>query len=483
MTAKKKKRKTKYTNGHTRLWGGRFEKATAKEVLEFTESISFDRRLALFDVAQSLAHVQGLRDAKLLTDSETRKLSSGLTEVAAMIHDGRLEMRLEHEDIHTAIEKALTAIVGNVGGKLHTARSRNDQVATDLKLYLREATKAVCAAGLTLIATLEGLAHREAETVMPGYTHLQRAMPVTLGHHLAAYAFMFTRDVDRFIFGLNRANSLPLGAGALAGTNHAIDREHNAARLGFARVDGNSLDAVSSRDFVADFISSCAIMQMHLSRLSEDIILWCSSEFGYAELDDAFATGSSLMPQKKNPDVAELVRGKSARVFGNLMGCLTLLKGLPLSYNRDLQEDKIFLFDSVDTLAASLGVMAKFLASLKFRADRMRKAVESDPAILATDLADALVRAGVPFRKTHEIVGTIVRHALSRGIRLQDLSDRELRKFSADFPPGTAKGLTVDNSVRAKQALGGPSPDNIRRQCKQLRKFCSSAAKFIEETV
>ena len=453
-----------------KTWGGRFQKPTDSQVEAFTESISFDHRLGAFDVEGSLAHVQTLVKAKLLTSVEGKKLSTGLKKVQKLLAQGKLALDPSLEDIHTAIEKALTGLVGPLGGKLHTGRSRNDQVATDFRLYLRQAVRETVRAGNGLIETLAQRAFEEKETLMPGYTHLQRAMPIILGHHLAAYAFMLVRDMDRFLAAWDRANALPLGSGALAGTNHPFDRMMTAKKLGFKTVLQNSLDAVSDRDVYVDFLSAAAITQMHLSRMAEDLILWASTEFKFIEMDDAFATGSSLMPQKKNPDVAELVRGKSGRVFGNLVGLLTVLKGLPLAYNRDLQEDKHFVFDSADTVIASLGTMNGFMASMKFQRDKMLREADRDLTLLATDLADVLVTEGVPFRRAHEVVGEVVRYALEHGKRLQDLTDMEFRRFSKDFPKGTAEGISVHRSVRQKRAIGGTSPQNVGKQAMILKR-------------
>lgn len=453
-----------------KTWGGRFQKSTDPQVEAFTESISFDHRLGSFDIEGSLAHVQTLVKAKLLTISDGKKLSLGLRKVQKLLKSGKLPLDSYLEDIHTAVEKALTQIVGPLGGKLHTGRSRNDQVATDFRLYLRSAVIEAVEAGAFLIQVITLLAREEKETLMPGYTHLQRAMPVTLGHHLAAYGFMLTRDMDRFFSTWERADALPLGSGALAGTNHDFDRAYTAKKLGLKSTHLNSLDAVSDRDVFVDFLSAAAITQMHLSRLSEDLILWASTEFGFIEMDDAFATGSSLMPQKKNPDVAELIRGKAARVFANLMGLLTLLKGLPLSYNRDLQEDKHFVFDSADTVIASLKIMASFLSTLKFRRDRMKAAVEGDLTLLATDLADILVKQGMPFRQAHEVVGAIVRDCLEKGKRIQDFSDSELKAFSPLFPKIMSGHLSPLSSVQGKKSVGGTSPENVMKQFKSLQK-------------
>ncbi|HVM32738.1 MAG TPA: argininosuccinate lyase [bacterium] len=452
-----------------KTWGGRFKKPTDPRVEAFTESISFDHRLAAFDIEGSRAHVRTLVGAKLLGPAEGKKLLAGLLKVEKLLKAGKLPLDPSLEDIHTAVEKALTQLVGPLGGKLHTGRSRNDQVATDLRLYLRQAVKDAVRAGLALLETLASLAQREKDTVMPGYTHLQRAMPVTLGHHLAAYGFMVARDMDRFLAAWDRADALPLGSGALAGTNHPFNRVQTAKWLKLKGPLLNSLDAVSDRDVFVDFLSAAAVTQTHLSRLSEDLILWASSEFNFIRMDDAFATGSSLMPQKKNPDVVELIRGKAGRAIANLVGLLTLLKGLPLSYNRDLQEDKHFLFDSAQTVTDSLALMEAFLKSLTFNRDRMREAAEGDFALLATDLADLLVGQGVPFRRTHEIVGNLVQYCQEQAKGLKDLSQAELWSFCEKFPADTQAQLTVVKSVGRKKALGGTSPANVAAQAKALK--------------
>jgi len=452
-----------------KTWGGRFQKSTDPQVEAFTESISFDRRLAPFDIEGSLAHVQTLVKAKLLKPQEGKKMTAGLQKVKKLLAMGKLPLESNLEDIHTAVEKALTKLVGPLGGKLHTGRSRNDQVATDFRLYLRHAVKESVQAGNRLVETLTQLSLQEKDTLMPGYTHLQRAMPISLGHHLAAYAFMLTRDMDRFLSAWDRANALPLGSGALAGTNHPFDRVLTAKTLGFKSILQNSLDAVSDRDVYVDFLSAAAVTQMHLSRMAEDLILWASTEFGFIEMDDAFATGSSLMPQKKNPDVVELIRGKAGRVFANLMGLLTVLKGLPLSYNRDLQEDKHFVFDSADTVTASLRAMTGFVSALKFNREKMTEAADNDLTLLATDLADVLVKIDVPFRVAHEVVGRVVRYCIEKNKRLQDLSDGELSRLSDLFPKGTAESLSVHHSVSQKKAIGGTSPQNVVKQAALLK--------------
>jgi argininosuccinate lyase len=465
-----------------KTWGGRFKKPTDPQVEAFTESISFDHRLGLFDIEGSLAHVQTLVKAKLLTAAEGKKLAAGLQKIKKLLVAGKLPLPANLEDIHTAVEKALVRLVGPLGGKLHTGRSRNDQVATDFRLYLRFAIQESVAAGTGLIEVLAGLSLREKDTLMPGYTHLQRAMPITLGHHLAAYAFMLTRDMDRFLSAWDRANALPLGSGALAGTNHAFDRNLTAKKLGFKSVLQNSLDAVSDRDVYVDFLAAAAVTQMHLSRLSEDLILWASTEFGFIEMDDAFATGSSLMPQKKNPDVAELIRGKAGRVFANLIGLLTVLKGLPLSYNRDLQEDKHFVFDSTDTVVSSLRTMGGFLSALSFNRERMAEAADRDLTLLATDLADILVARGMPFRRAHEVVGEVVHYCLEHDKRIQDLTDHELWKFCDLFPKGTAEQLSVHQSVHQKKAIGGTSPKNVATQVGVLKKQVTQIKKRLKKS-
>jgi argininosuccinate lyase len=464
-----------------KTWGGRFKKPTDPRVEAFTESISFDYLLGAFDIEGSRAHVRALMDAKLLTAAEGKKLLGGLSKVEKLLKAGKLPLDKSLEDIHTAVEKTLTQLVGPLGGKLHTGRSRNDQVATDLRLYLRHATGQAVKAGLRLLETLAGLALREKDTVMPGYTHLQRAMPVTLGHHLAAYGFMMARDMDRFLAAWDRANASPLGSGALAGTNHAFDRLKTAKYLKLKGPLLNSLDAVSDRDVFVDFLSAAAMTQVHLSRLSEDLILWASSEFNFIRMDDAFATGSSLMPQKKNPDVVELIRGKAGRAIANLVGLLTLLKGLPLSYNRDLQEDKHFLFDSAQTVTDSLALMEAFIKTLTFNRERMREAAEGDFALLATDLADILVGQGMPFRQTHEIVGNLVQYCQEQEKGLKDLTQAELWSFSEKFPADTQTQLSVVKSVLRKKALGGTSPANVASQAGRLKALARDLKKRLSK--
>jgi argininosuccinate lyase len=436
----------------------------------FTGSLRFDRRLWPHDIAGSTAWARALTRAGLLTAAEGDRIVEGLARVRAELEQGTFPFRPELEDIHMNVERRLLELVGEVAGKLHTGRSRNDQIALDERLYLK-AIAASTSQGLR--AVQQALVARAAETVdvpMPGYTHMQRAQPIVLAHHLLAYVFMLQRDRERFAAAAARADVMPLGAAALAGTAFPIDREALARDLGFAAVSPNSLDAVSDRDYVLEYLAAAAITGMHFSRLAADLALWATAEFGFVEFSDAFATGSSIMPQKKNPDVAELIRGKSGRLYGNLMTVLTAMKGLPLAYNSDMQEDKEAFFDSVDTLEAIGGVLPPMLASLTFRAERMRAAAGENFAT-ATDLADYLVRKGLPFREGHEIVGKVVRYALERGVTLEQLGLDELHRFSDRFAADVHQALTVDASLRARAVTGGTAPEAVRRALAQAREL------------
>jgi argininosuccinate lyase len=451
-------------------WGGRFSEGPDPAAERFTASLAFDRRLWPHDVAGSIAWARALARAGLLTEGERDTIVKGLEAVRTELEAGTFPFRPELEDIHMNIERRLVDLVGEVGGKLHTGRSRNDQIALDERLYLREVA-ARTREGLR--AVQRALLARAAETVdapMPGYTHLQRAQPITLGHHLLAYVFMLQRDRERVEACAARADTLPLGAGALAGTAFPIDREALAQDLGFAAAAPNSLDAVSDRDYLIEFLAAAAITGVHLSRLAADLTLWATAEFGFVEFSDRFATGSSLMPQKKNPDVAELIRGKSGRLAGNLVALLTTLKGLPLAYNSDMQEDKEPFFDSVDTLEAILGVLPGLLGSLTFRTERMRRAADEHFST-ATDLADYLVRKGLPFRQAHEVVGRVVRHALEAGKTLGQLSADELRRFSPLVGPDVREALTVEASLRSRAVTGGTAPDAVRRALELARRL------------
>jgi argininosuccinate lyase len=453
-----------------KTWGGRFAEKTDPLAERFTASLGFDRRLAFHDVAGSVAWAGALARAGLISTAERDELLRGLAAVRAELEAGTFPFRPELEDIHTNVERRLIELIGAVGGKLHTGRSRNDQIALDERLYLREALDDVDAG---LGAVQAALVDRAAETVelpLPGYTHLQRAQPIVLAHHLLAYVFMLQRDRERFAGCRTRNDALPLGSGALAGTAFAIDREALARDLGFATASPNSLDAVSDRDHLIEFLAAGAITGMHLSRLAADLTLWATAEFGFVEFADAFATGSSMMPQKKNPDVAELVRGKTGRLYGNLVALLTTMKGLPLAYNSDMQEDKEPFFDSVDTLRAILTVVPPMLRSLAFHAERMRRAAGEHFAT-ATDLADYLVRKGLPFRTAHEVVGRVVRHALAAGRPLEALAVEELRGFSDLFEADVTRAITVEASLRARAATGGTAPDAVRQALARARAF------------
>ena len=448
--------------GKTKPWAGRFTQSTDPTAERFTGSLAFDRRLWPWDITGSVAWAKALGRAGLLTASERDTIVRGLDAVREELATGTFPFRPELEDIHTNVERRLHDLVGDVAGKLHTGRSRNDQIALDERLYLKDVAARV-AEGLRRVQ--EALVARAAETVeapLPGYTHLQRAQPVVLAHHLLAYVFMLQRDRERFRDARARADVLPLGAAALAGTAFPIDREALAQDLGFAAVSPNSLDAVSDRDYVLEFLAAGALAGMHLSRLAADLTLWATAEFGFVEFSDAFATGSSIMPQKKNPDVAELIRGKSGRLYGNLVAVLTTMKGLPLAYNSDMQEDKEPFFDSVDTLEAILGVLPPLLAALTFRTDRMRRAA-GEHFSTATDLADYLVRKGLPFRQAHEVVGRLVRYALDEGKTLEDLTLPEFRRFSPLIDGDVKDAITVEASLRARAVTGGTAPAAVRR--------------------
>jgi argininosuccinate lyase len=435
----------------------------------FSSSLPIDRRLYPHDIAGSMAHCRMLGAQKIISDSDATRILRGLATVKRELDSGRFRAVPSDEDIHMAVERRLIELVGPVGGKLHTARSRNDQVALDLRLYVRDAIAHLRRLLAALIDALLALGERHLDAIMPGYTHLQPAQPILFAHHLLAYVAMLERDDGRLADACTRADVLPLGAGALAGTTFPIDRRLVARELRFARVTDNSLDAVSDRDFVAELLAACAILGMHLSRFADEIVLWSSQEFRFIELSDAFATGSSIMPQKKNPDVAELVRGKSGRLYGNLMALLTTLKGLPLTYNRDLQEDKAPLFDSVDTVAGSLEILAALVPTLRVDTVRMRAAAAAGYT-LATELADYLARKGVPFRDAHGIVGRIVRTAIAGERGLEELSLAELRRFSPHFEGDVHRCLSVEAAVRRRAVPGGTAPAEVRKQLRAARK-------------
>ncbi len=448
------------------MWHGRFQQDTAADLKKFSESVSFDWRLYPYDIDGSLAHAAALTEAGLLTPEENQAIGKGLLEIRADIEKGAFAFDPGLEDIHMNIEAALTRRIGDAGAKLHTARSRNDQVALDLRLYLRAETGAVqmCLRGLQ--RALTALAVRYREVIFPGYTHLQRAQPVFFAHHLLAYVEMFQRDFDRLEDGRKRIGVLPLGSGALAGSSIALDREFIARRLGFEAVSQNSMDAVADRDFACEFLAGCALIGMHLSRLSEDLILWASAEFNFITLSDAYTTGSSLMPQKKNPDVAELTRGKTGRLYGNLFSLLTTLKGLPMTYNRDMQEDKEPLFDSIDTVKASLSICAAMLGETRLNEERLASSV-ADANLLATDLADYLVERGVPFRAAHAVIGKAVALCHEKNTTLRALPLEDYQALSPVFQRDLFEALDLRKAVAARRATGAPSPQNVAAQLKK----------------
>jgi argininosuccinate lyase len=442
---------------------GRFQKSLAKVALHYSQSVSFDRRLYRHDIAGSIAHAAALANTGIISAAEQKKIESGLREIEKEIGSGKFQWDEALEDVHMNIESALTKRIGDAGAKLHTARSRNDQVALDVRLYVKDQIERTSSQLKKLQKSFLKLAERHVDLVMPAYTHLQRAQPIFFAHYLLGQIEAFARDTERLDDCLKRTDVLPLGSGAVAGSTIVLDRELIARALGFARVSQNSLDAVSDRDFVAEFIFCLAMIGMHLSRLSEDLIVWSTSEFGFVEFSESFSTGSSLMPQKKNPDMAELTRGKTGRLYGNLISILTTLKALPSAYNRDLQEDKEALFDSVDTVAGALELFAAMLPELKINRDRMKTAA-NDPSLLATDVAEYLVKKGMPFREAHETIGRVVSDANKKGKKLNEIPLAALRKFSTRFDVDLAKVFDVRRSLAARTAIGTPSPKNVKAQ-------------------
>jgi argininosuccinate lyase len=449
-------------------WSGRFDEPVADFVLRYTASVGFDRRLAFADIEGSLAHAAMLARAGIISAADLADIERGLAQVRGEIERGTFEWRIDLEDVHLNIEKRLTDLVGDAGKRLHTGRSRNDQVATDLRLWLRGELDGIVALLQRVQASLVEQAARHAATVMPGFTHLQVAQPVTFGHHLLAYVEMFERDRERLVDARRRINRLPLGAAALAGTTFPIDRAFVAERLGFEAVAANSLDAVSDRDFAVEFCAAAAIAMMHVSRLSEELVLWMSQRYGFVRLPDRFTTGSSIMPQKKNPDVAELARGKTGRVYGSLTALLTLMKGQPLAYNKDNQEDKEPVFDAVDTLADTLRAFAEMLPGLEVNAAAMEQAANEGYST-ATDLADYLVRKGVPFRDAHEAVARAVRLAVERGCALDALPIADLQRLAPQVSDDVRAALTAAGSIAARSHVGGTAPVQVQAQVAQWR--------------
>ena len=446
-----------------KLWGGRFEKSTDEMINEFQASINFDKRMYREDIEGSQAHAKMLAAQKIISDDDAEKICAGLQKILSDIDAGKFDFSVALEDIHMNVESALTKLIGEAGGRLHTARSRNDQVALDTHLYMRRQVREVQRLILNLQTELVKAAEKNRDVIVPGYTHLQRAQPILFAHHLLAYFSMLQRDFARFDGVYERADLMPLGAGALAGTTFPIDRNFVARELEFGALYSNSLDAVSDRDYLLEFLSAASILMVHLSRLSEEIILWCSREFSFIELDDAHCTGSSMMPQKKNPDVPELVRGKTGRVVGHLTALLMTVKALPLAYNKDLQEDKEGVFDALDTVKFSLAVFAQIVAGMKVRRKNMRRAVEEDFSN-ATDVADYLVKKNLPFRQAHEVAGKLVHACIAKNIYLKDLSLDEFKTFSPLFDADIFDAIKPETCVAARNSLGGTSYAQVDAQ-------------------
>lgn len=461
-----------------KLWGGRFSKTTDEMINEFQASIGFDRRMYREDIAGSLAHAAMLAKVGILSEEDRAAIEKGLKDILAQIEHGDFDFSVALEDIHMNIEKRLTDAIGDAGSRLHTARSRNDQVALDTHLFVRHAVVDVMAHIRALQQALTESAAQHRDVIMPGYTHLQRAQPILFSHHLMAYFGMLARDFERFQGVYARTDIMPLGAGALAGTTLPIDRQFVAQRLHFERIYTNSLDAVSDRDYILEFLSAASILMVHLSRLSEEIILWCSREFSFVELDDAHCTGSSMMPQKKNPDVSELVRGKTGRVVGHLMAMLMAVKGLPLAYNKDLQEDKEGLFDAIDTVKFSLAVYAQLIRGMKLREDVMRHAVEADYSN-ATDLADYLVRKGLPFRKAHAVAGQAVAQCIARGIYLADLPIADYQQLSPLFAEDIYDAISPETCVSCRNSYGGTSYEQAEMQLEAAKNLMTEEERMI----
>ncbi|MGF7406222.1 argininosuccinate lyase [Lactococcus lactis] len=452
-----------------KLWGGRFEASLDKQTEEFGASIKFEQRLAPFDLKGSLAHVKMLGETGIITTEESQKIAEGLKKVEEKLLNGQIEFKMENEDIHMNMESYLHQEIGPLAGKLHTARSRNDQVATDMHLYLKSILEAVLEALKELRQTIVKLAVNQIDTIMPGYTHLQHAQPISFGQHLMAYYQMLTRDFERFEFNVKHTDMNPLGAAALAGTTFPIDRMLTTELLGFEKAYDNSMDAVSDRDFILEFLSNASLLMMHLSRFCEELLLWSSHEFKFISLSDAYSTGSSIMPQKKNPDMAELIRGKTGRVYGNLTALLTVMKGLPLAYNKDLQEDKEGMFDSADTIITSLTVMNGMLSTLTVNRVNMEKSTEQDFSN-ATELADYLATKGLPFRKAHELVGLLVLDCIKKGIYLQDVNLQDYQMLSPLINEDVYEVLKSRTAVSRRNSLGGTGFESVKKQIEEAKK-------------
>ncbi len=458
-----------------KLWGGRFQKNTDQKVDDFNSSIRFDQRMYRQDIRGSIAHAKMLGKQGIIPAADAEKIVNGLTDILADIEAGKIQFEIDAEDIHMNIEKILTERIGEAGKRLHTGRSRNDQVALDIRMYLLDETEEIRAMLLHAMGVLVDMAKGNTETIMPGYTHLQKAQPVTFAHHLMAYFEMFKRDLARLSDCRERMNVMPLGSGAMAGTTYPLDREFVAAELGFREITMNSLDGVSDRDFVIELAGCLSLMMMHMSRFSEELILWSSHEFGFVEMDDAFSTGSSIMPQKKNPDVAELIRGKTGRVYGHLMGLLTTMKGLPLAYNKDMQEDKEPIFDAVDTVKLCLPVFCDMIATMKIKKEQMLAGAKGG-FTNATDLADYLVKKGLPFREAHGVVGRMVFYAIEHNKNLDEFSMAEMREFSPMIEEDIYDAISMRTCVNDRKVPGGPAKETAERAIALAEEFLRESA-------
>ncbi|MDD6484909.1 MAG: argininosuccinate lyase [Clostridiales bacterium] len=456
-----------------KLWGGRFQKSTDKKVDDFNSSIRFDQRMYKQDIKGSIAHASMLAKQGIIPKEDGEKIVTGLKEILADIEAGKIEFEIDAEDIHMNVEKILIERIGEAGKRLHTGRSRNDQVALDLRMYLRDETDQIRQMLIHALQVMVDTASLHTETIMPGYTHLQKAQPVTFAHHLMAYYEMFKRDLSRLDDCKKRMNVMPLGSGALAGTTYPLDREFTAKELGFDAVSQNSLDGVSDRDFVIELASCLSLIMMHLSRFSEELILWSSHEFSFVEMDDAFSTGSSIMPQKKNPDVAELIRGKTGRVYGHLMGLLTTMKGIPLAYNKDMQEDKEPIFDAVDTVKLCLPVFCDMLCTMTVKKDNMLKGSKGG-FTNATDVADYLVKKGLPFREAHAVVGRMVFYSIEHGKALDELSLEEFKEFSDIIDEDIYTAISMETCVNDRKIIGGPAKETVQRAIDAAKEYISA---------
>ncbi len=457
----------------SKLWGGRFQKSTDKKVDDFNSSIRFDKRMYRQDIKGSMAHAEMLARQDIIPKEDADKIIKGLGEILSDIEKGKVEFLVDAEDIHMNVEKLLTDKIGEAGKRLHTGRSRNDQVALDLRMYLLDEGEELSAMLLRLLEVLVSLAKEHIGTIMPGYTHLQKAQPVTFAHHLMAYYQMFCRDLFRLDDWKKRCDAMPLGSGALAGTTYRLDREFVAEKLGFSAVTRNSLDGVSDRDFAIELASVLSMIMMHLSRFSEELILWSSHEFSFVEMDDSYSTGSSIMPQKKNPDVAELIRGKTGRVYGHLMGLLTTMKGLPLAYNKDMQEDKEPIFDSLDTVKLCIPVFSEMIATMTVRKDKMLLGAKGG-FTNATDVADYLVKKGMPFRNAHEVVGKLVFYSISKDKSLDELTLAEYKEFSDIIEDDIYGTISMETCVNDRKVIGGPAIDAVRAEIESAEIFLKS---------